>query len=466
MGHDQLHTDNTQLDAILDAARCLTLDHLSRLPEVATGLEPPAVPAAGLPIEGGGALAALADFQVRLQGLLVASPGPRYFGYVTGGVTPAALLGDWLTAAFDQNAQSPTGPGDVSALVEVETVTLLRQLLDLPATFHGGFVTGATMSTFTCLGVARQWAGARLGVDVAREGVPTGLRILAATPHSSAIKALAMLGLGSARLTRLPTLPEREAMGVEALAESHEPTIVIASGGTVNTVDFDDLRRLAELKQRYPFWLHIDAAFGALAACSPQHAHLLDGWHEADSITVDGHKWLNVPYDSGIFFVRQEHAQLQMQTFQNSSAPYLGDPAKSFSYLNFVPENSRRLRALATWFTLMAYGRTGYRQIVETNIRQAQTLGQQIEASTHYSLAAPVRLNVVCFTLRRSLPADQHQQRITTLAQILNRRSKVFMTPTVYQGKPCLRAALVNWRTTAEDVEMAVRELEEAWKSL
>jgi glutamate/tyrosine decarboxylase-like PLP-dependent enzyme len=271
-------------------------------------------------------------------------------------------MGDWLTAVYDQNTQAINGNGDISAHIELETIRLLLDLFQLPPTFFGGFVTGATMSNFTCLAVARQWVGRQKKLDIAREGLSGHMKILSATPHSSSIKSLAMLGLGSNNLVKLQTVEgNREAMDMVDLEEklkamNNEPCIVISSGGTVNTVDFDDMKEIARLKTKFNFWWHIDAAFGAFAACSPDHYHLLEGWEGADSITVDCHKWLNVPYDSAIFLVKQSHRLLQVESFQNSNAPYLGDPLDKFSYMNFLPENSRRLRALPAWFTLNAYG--------------------------------------------------------------------------------------------------------------
>jgi glutamate/tyrosine decarboxylase-like PLP-dependent enzyme len=229
----------------------------------------------------------------------------------------------------------------------------------------------------------------------------------------------------------------------------------------VNTVDYDDQQFIASLKSTYKFWWHVDAAFGGFAACSSQYNHLLKGWEQADSITIDNHKWLNVPYDSAVIFTRKEHAALQVQTFQNSNAPYLGDPFENFSYLNYVPENSRRFRALPAWFTLMAYGKEGYRELVDKNIQLAQQLGTAIEKSLYFELVAPVRLNTVCFTVKGE---ENRKERIAELLLEMNKRGKVFMTPTVYLGQTCIRAALVNWRTTEEDLAIAMNELNEAYQ--
>jgi glutamate/tyrosine decarboxylase-like PLP-dependent enzyme len=325
--------------------------------------------------------------------------------------------------------------------------------------------------------VARQWSGAKAGRDIAREGLTKAISggespvVLSATPHSSSLKALSMLGLGSSNVVIIDKPSGREALDVkhlETLLQEHEgkQVILISSGGTVNTVDYDDMLAIRRLRERFTFWWHIDAAFGAFAVCSPAHKHLLEGWEEADSITVDCHKWLNVPYDSAVFFVHERYAALQMQTFQNSNAPYLGNPADNFSYLNFVPENSRRFRALPAWCTLVAYGKEGYREIVERNIALARQLGERISTSTMFALQAPVRLNVVCFSVKDMSGSALSKEAMMRFLDTLNHRGKVFMTPTLYNGVWCLRAALVNWQTQQEDVEVAWNELAEVYQGV
>lgn len=340
-------------------------------------------------------------------------------------------------------------------LQNIESVPTSPQV---PDTFTGGFVSGATMSIFTGLAVARQWAGVQMGQDIAREGLSVQPIVLAATPHSAVRKAMAMLGMGSNRLVKLRTLPDREAVALEDLEEKlhqyqGQPIIVSTSAGTVNTVDFDDFLGIQRLRQQYPFWWHVDAAFGGFAACSPQYADRLRDWENADSITVDCHKWMNVPYDSAVIFTQRKHQHLQVQTFQNSNAPYLGDPDENFSYLNFLPDNSRRLRALPAWFSLMAYGKAGFAAMVEQSVRCAQRLGEALETSADFQLVAPVRLNVVCFTLRH-MP-----ERATEFLALLNQRGKVLMTPTLLGDMFCLRAAFVNFRTTERHVDEALEEL-------
>lgn len=458
--------DLNKIDDILNSVKTFSAAHLENLNNLPASKQKPELHFSDLPLSGLGATQTQELFKKEFYSNILAASGSRYWGFVTGGTTPAAIAGDWLTSVFDQNTQSTEGNGDVSAAMELHTIKMLLELFELPADdFIGGMVTGATLSNFTGLAVARQWLGRQLGYDVARNGIQPGAKIFAGTPHSSTIKSLSMLGMGSGNITLLPTMPGRECVDITAVEKAvaeigSMPFILIASGGTVNTVDYDDLQFIAGLKKKYNFWLHIDAAFGAFAACSTHYKHLLKGWELADSITVDCHKWLNVPYDSAVIFTRKQHASLQVQTFQNSNAPYLGDPMLQFNYLNFVPENSRRFRALPVWFTLMAYGKEGYRDIVDNDIALAQELGKRIAATEGYELAAPVLLNTVCFTVK----GENKTEKIQIILNSLRRRGRLFITPTVYKGNTCLRAALVNWRTTAGDIEIAIEELKLAYQ--
>ncbi|GAA0891334.1 pyridoxal-dependent decarboxylase [Fulvivirga kasyanovii] len=457
-----LNNDLKALNNLLQEALDEGLLYLNDIDNLPTSVSVKDTEGTGLPMVGQGGASTLAEFKKRYSDLMVSSTGPRYFGFVTGGATPAALMGDILATIYDQNTQTTKGHGDVSAIVEFEAIHMLLDFFGLPKEeYLGGFVTGATMSNFTCLGVARQWLGKEKGIDVAKNGVSGDFKILSAVPHSSSIKALSMLGLGSSNIIKIDTVdPLREAIDIdklekEIMALEGTPFILISSGGTVNTVDFDDMQAIANLRKKYNFWWHVDAAFGGFAALSPGYAHLLKGWEDADSITIDAHKWLNVPYENAFFFVREEHKMLQVETFQNSNAPYLGDPMENFNYLNFLPENSRRFRALPAWFTLKAYGKQGYREIVERNIRLARQLGDFIVNSEFFELLAPVRLNTVCFTLKDGL--DPH--RTQAFLDALNDRGKVFMTPTVYNGRKGVRAALVNWRTSEMDIRIVEDEM-------
>jgi len=463
-----LQHDLNDFENILEKTKQQGIDFLKNLENVPTSNKNSIVHSRELNELGLGSLTALEEFNERLAPLMVSSPGPRYWGFVTGGSTPASIVGDWLASVYDQNTQAVKGQGGTSALIEFETINLLLQLLDLPKSFLGGFVTGATMSNFTCLGVARQWFGKQFGKDFAKNGISEAITIFTATPHSSSIKSLSMLGIGSQNYTAIKTIEgNREAIDLADLEKNIKnlngnPFILISSAGTVNTADFDDFEAISKLKEKYNFWWHIDAAFGGFAAISEKHKHLVEGWEGADSITIDCHKWLNVPYESAFYLVKEHHTALQIETFQNSNAPYLGNPLENFNYLNVLPENSRRLRALPVWFSLLAYGKEGFKDIVENSIALAQHFGNALIEDESFELLAPIRLNNVCFTLK----GDHNQEKVSQFLSNLNDTGKVFMTPTFYQNRKGIRASFVNWRTRENDIEIVIDEMKEILNAL
>ncbi|MGC9544539.1 pyridoxal phosphate-dependent decarboxylase family protein [Streptomyces sp. UG1] len=459
--HHVLADDLARLPELLqsacDFAARETADAAER-PVAAPGRAPGRAP---LPQEGAGGDAALARFAARWAPGFSGSAGPRYLGFVTGGATPASVAGDWLTSVFDQNLSG--AGGSWAQELERETVAWLRELFGLGEAHSGTFVTGATMSNTVGLAIGREWLGERLGVDTSRAGAAAlgPVDVLSGSPHSSVAKAMSVLGIGRDRLRRVPLLPgNREAVDVAALESAladlaGRPAIVVANAGTVNTVDFDDLRAIAALKEHHDFWLHVDAAFGGFAALSPAYAGLVDGLDAADSVCVDLHKWLNVPYDAAVQFTRRR--DLQVKVFHNAS-PYLGLPVGEPDFLHLAPENSRRLRALPAWFSLVAYGRAGHREIVERNVALARRLGEGVDALPGLRLLAPVRLNVVCFTLA----GEPTEERVAALAQAVAESGEAYVTPTVYSGVPGLRAAFSNWRTTHSDTERVLEALARA----
>ncbi|MCK0132096.1 pyridoxal-dependent decarboxylase [Flavobacteriaceae bacterium F08102] len=456
-----LLTDLSELESLLEKVKKQGVDYIHKIAERPTSTTRNIPETRTLETKGLGAHETLKLFNKIFEPILVSSSGPRFWGYVIGGATPASIIGDWLATIYDQNPQAINGEGDLSANIEIETIKLLLDLFKLPKSYVGGFVTGATMSNFTCLAVARQWIGKFTGKDIAKEGLTEKIPILTATPHSSALKALALLGIGSNNIIKIKTIEgNREAISIDDLEAqikklNGQPFILIASAGTVNTVDFDDFSAIQKLKKQYNFWWHTDAAFGGFAACSNTYKHFLKDWEHADSITIDCHKWLNVPYESAVFLIKEVHSSLQTECFQNPSAAYLGNPMGNFNYLNFLPENSRRLKALPAWFTLMAYGKDGYTSIVENCIRLAKQFGCKIDQSADFKLLAPVRLNTIIFNLKHT----ENQDKLTVFLSHLNRTGKVFMTPTFYKNQYGIRAAFVNWRTTDDDVELVFKEM-------
>jgi glutamate/tyrosine decarboxylase-like PLP-dependent enzyme len=451
-----LSDDRLQIRRILDQTVEIAAEYFANQESLPPSLHINDLPPASLPQKGEGALGVLQLFSHSYAGKLANSAGPRYFGFVTGGSTPASVAGDWLVSVYDQVM---SGSDDsVAHALERQTIRFLTELLSLGNDFTGTFVTGATMSNFVGLATARQWIGEQQGIDFGEEGLGgIPVKVLSASPHSSILKSLSMLGLGRKSWIGINTLPEREAMDINDLESQLKkvgrPCIVVASAGTVNTVDFDNLEAIAALRTKYSFWLHVDAAFGGFAAVSPKYAHLIKGIEHADTVTVDAHKWMNVPYDSAMLFTK--HREIQVRVFRNNAA-YLGDPNTTPDSMHLTPENSRRFRALPAWFSLMAYGKDGYRDIIERNCEAAYVLGELISSSSEFELLAPVRMNVVCFTFRKNgITLDDIRN---FLAQVRD-DGQVFFTPTSYKGVPAIRAAISNWQTSANDVDLGFKVL-------
>jgi glutamate/tyrosine decarboxylase-like PLP-dependent enzyme len=383
----ELSNDKTSIHEILAATQLLAKKYLDKQDDLPPGRFVNDVALERLPRQGMGAKATLNYFETNFADKINNSAGPRYFGFVTGGSTPAALAGDWLVSSYDQNA---CGSNDsIAPQIERQTIQFFKEMFRLDSSYFGTFVTGATISNFTSLALGRQWIGEQHNIDFSTEGLCSSkpIKVISGTPHSSIIKSLSMLGLGRKAMIRIDTLPDREAVDVQALEnylrENREPVIVVANAGTVNTVDFDDLDAIAKLKSKYNFWLHVDAAFGGFAACSEKYDHYLKGINHAGQ----RHDRCSQVAQCSVRCSYAIHTtqRFAAQVFQNSAA-YLGDPGKSPDFFHYTPENSRRFRALPSWFTLMAYGSEGYREIVERNCRGANLLGELIQGSENFRL--------------------------------------------------------------------------------
>ena len=418
-----------------------------------------------LPDDGDGALAALSELATHGANAATGSPGPRFFHFVTGGATPAALGADWLASAFDQSAfawvASPLG-----SRLEVLAVDWLKELFDLPASWGGLLTTGATTANFTALAAARQWWGERHGLDVARDGLDRAVPVFSSGyVHSTALKALAMLGIGRGVL-RTFSRDDAGRLDADALEGALReldgaPAILIGNAGDVNTGDFDPLDVMADLAERYGAWLHVDGAFGLFARVTPRAAALAAGIERADSVIADGHKWLNVPYDCGFAFVRDRALLAKVFALDAAYLPSPNDPQPNFGFLG--PESSRRARGLAVWATLKAYGRSGYRDLVERCLDLAQRIAGRVDHARDLQRLADVPLNIVCFRYRPDGRSDAELDDLNRrLGAAVLEDGRVYVGTTVYRGHVAFRPAVVNWRTTEADVDLlvdVVREL-------
>ena len=457
--------ESGELDEVIEAVVAEARSYLAELDDAPVLEDAAATERFGgsLPDEGSGATAALAEL---LEGKPAAtrSPGPRFFHFVTGGVTPAAFGADWLTTLLDQNSfswvSSPLG-----ARVETVAVQWLKELFDLPASWGGLLTTGATTANFTALGAARRWWAEQHGVDAdaaGLAGLPRAPVFSSGYVHASATKALGMLGLGR----ELQTFA-RDAVGrvdldrLEAALRELDgaPAILIGNAGDVNSGDFDPLDSLADLAESHNAWLHVDGAFGLFARLTPEVAPLAAGIDRADSVIGDGHKWLNVPYDCGFAFVR---AGIDLeQTFGLAGAYLPSDDKPNYGYRG--PEASRRARAFPVWATLRAYGRAGHRELVERNLALARRLGDRVEEAPDLELLAEVKLNIVCFRFRPDGADEGTLDELNVrLGNALVEDGRVYAGTTVYGGRVAFRPAIVNWRTREDDVDYfvdVVREL-------
>jgi glutamate/tyrosine decarboxylase-like PLP-dependent enzyme len=419
--------------------------------------------AGALPEQGSGTLDAVRQLLERGTEAHVRSGGPRFFHWVIGGSTPAALAADWFASLIDQNA----GAWDSSPLatqLEVTSLAWLRELFGLPAAWGGVLTTGATTANFTALAAARQWWGERQGTDVAARGLaglPPVRVLTSGFVHVTSLKALAMLGIGRDQVTYC----RADETGRLDLAELERelkrlggaPAIVIANAGEVNAGHFDPIAQMSSLAREHGAWLHVDGAFGLFARVSPRTAALAEGVEQADSVISDGHKWLNVPHDCGFAFVRDP--ALLTAVF-SAAASYLPEE-EVFAFRG--PELSRRARSLAVWATLAAYGRGGYRAIVERCLDLAAHVASEVEAADDLELLAPAPLNIVCFRFRPpGVPEEALDELNLAIGRAVLTDGRVYVGTTSWAGTVGFRPAFVNWRSTTADADLmleTVRDL-------
>jgi glutamate/tyrosine decarboxylase-like PLP-dependent enzyme len=458
------------LQLVLEEAR----GYLSALPEARVrpvGVEKEAQALGGpLPEKGVGTLAAVARLIEDGREAHIRCSGPRFFHWVIGGSTPAALAADWMASLLDQNAAAwESSP--LSFQLETTSIGWLLDLFDLPDSWSGVLTTSATTANFTALAAARQWWGEQHGIDVAATGLSQSVPVFSSGfVHVSARKALAMLGFGR-RTLRVCAADETGRLDLTALERELRslgaPAIVIANAGEVNAGYFDPIAEVADLAAEYGAWLHVDGAFGLFARVSPRTKDLARGVERANSVIADGHKWLNVPYDCGFAFVREQ--RFLAETFGIArEAAYLPEIQEDrLAPAELGPEMSRRARALPVWATLAAYGRSGHRALVERNLDHAQRLAEGVRASEHFELLADVPLNIVCFRYRPAgLAEDALDELNLRLGQAVLEDGRVYVGTTRWAGRVGFRPAFVNWRTTAADVDLLFNVLAELGERL
>ncbi len=414
-----------------------------------------------LPEEGEDAVAVIRRLADGAEPGLVATAGPRYFGFVIGGCLPAALAADWLTGTWDQNA-GLYAASPAAALAEEAAAAWLLDLFGLPATAGVGFVTGCQMANFAALAAARHAVLAEAGWDVEAKGLQGAPRVrllVGEQAHVTIQRALRLLGLGAAT-AELVAADEQGRMRVSALAEALDrdsgPTIVCAQAGEVNTGAFDPLPEIAELAAAHGAWLHVDGAFGLWARASRQLAPLAAGVERAQSWATDAHKWLNVPYDCGIVIVasRADH-----RAAMGTRASYLvqsdGDERDA---VDWVPDFSRRARGLTVWAALRALGRRGLASLIEGCCARARQFAGLLATEPGIEILNDVVLNQV---LVRFLAEDPDASDDLTRDVIgrVQEEGTCWLGGTTWRGRAAMRISVSNWSTREWDVEASAQAI-------
>jgi glutamate/tyrosine decarboxylase-like PLP-dependent enzyme len=457
-------TDETMLDrAALARAHEVAEQYLGSLPgrpvaATASLEELRHALARGLTDEGIAPVTVLSELAAAVDAGLNASGGPRWYGFVDGGSLPVALAADWLTSAWDQNA-GLMASSPAAAVTEEVVADWVLDLLRLPAAASVGFVSGGQMANFTGLAAARHALLRRLNWDVAAGGLwgaPRFNVLVGANAHVSLYAALRMLGLGTGCAQSIET-DDQGRMRVDdlrrRLASCDGPTLVCALAGNVNTGAFDPLDAIADAAQEHgDTWLHVDGAFGLWAAASPARRHLVEGADRADSWCVDGHKWLNVPYDSGIAVVRDADAHRAAMTLR---ADYLVRAAADGSGrdpTDFVPEGSRRARAFVLYATLRSLGRSGTADVIDRCCHHARRFAGRLDAEPGLTVLNDVVLNQVLVGVTAATP-EQADERTDAVIGRVQREGTCWLAGTTWRDRRAMRISVVNWSTTEEDVD-------------
>lgn len=391
------------------------------------------------------------------QGGLLASGGPRFFGWVIGGSLPVALAADWLAAAWDQNAAlyqcSPA-----AAVLEEVAGEWMKSLLGLPAECSFALVTGCQMAHVTSLAAARHKLLAERGFDVARQGLygAPPVRVIAGSHrHESLPRALRLLGMGTDAL-RLVDLDADGRMDMDALAtemaREDAPTIVCLMAGDLNTGACDPFSEACALARDRGAWVHVDGAFGLWLATSETHCGALDGFEQADSWATDGHKWLNLPFDNGFAFVRDRKAH--MEAMSTTASYFIAPDGAGRDPMDWNPEWSRRARGVTAYAALRALGRRGVAEIVDRCCRLAGRLVDELGELPGAEILAPARMNQGLIRFRG--PEGDHDSRTDAIIAAVQAEGTTWFGGTTWHGVRAIRVSVCSHRTTDADVDRSV----------
>ncbi len=416
--------------------------------------------------------AVIDEIAANAGGGIVGSAGGRFFGWVIGGSVPAALAADWLVSAWDQNA-AIHACGPAVAIMEEVAGQWLRDLLRLPHDAAFAFTTGTQLAHVTALAAARHALLAQRDWDVERRGLPGSppTRIVCgAERHGSVDRAVRLLGIGSDNIVGV-TLDARERLSPDALATAlagapNTPTAVILQAGELNTGAFDPFAELIPLAHRHQAWVHVDGAFGLWANASPRYRRLLEGVEQADSWSVDGHKWLNVPYDSGYAFVKDGQALRKAVSHRTS---YRTPVEGARDQIDWNLEWSRRARGVATYAAIRQLGRRGIADLIDRSCRHAAHLVARIGALPGAEIMWPPTINqgLVRFLSQRpgAIDADHDAHTDAVIAAIV-KGGDAFFGGVTWRGMRCMRVSVCNWQTNDSDIDRAVTAVQATLESI
>jgi glutamate/tyrosine decarboxylase-like PLP-dependent enzyme len=381
----------------------------------------------------------------------VASAGGRYFGFVTGGALPVTVAAQYLAAGWDQNCFSFVSSPAI-ACFEAAALRWLKEALGLPLSAEGALVTGATMASFTCLAAARNWMLQRHGWDADRQGLfgaPALTVVLGEEAHATIYKVLSMLGLGRERVLRVP-VDAQGRMRAERMPSVSGPVVLCVQAGNVNSGAFDPAEELIAWAHQHDAWVHVDGAFGLWTLACPREAPQARGFVGADSWAMDAHKWLNVPYDSGIALVREREA---LAGAMSMSGAYLL-PSEHRDAMDYTPDSSRRARAIEIWAALRFLGRAGLAELIARNCQQARRIAGELEVA-----GVEVMNEVVLNQVVVAFGDDERTRRVIAAVQA---SGICWCGGTHWHGRAAMRISVSSWASTAQDIERSITAILEA----